>query len=169
MVMPRRFSSSRRSQSMPVSARTRLVLPWSICPAVPMMTAMRFSLLMFRHSPQAGFCQAIGRGRNFREALRAAGSKTGSGFSRKSVRKDILPRKAADTAGHPVWNARPASPHAAFSQCLEHITLKTTAVSGKAERTSALFTTAGPVTSGERCPARCRRFCDPRLPCPSGA
>ena len=30
MVMPRRFSSSRRSQSMPVSARTRDVLPWSM-------------------------------------------------------------------------------------------------------------------------------------------
>ncbi len=40
MVMPRRFSSSRRSQSMPVRARTRDVLPWSICPAVPRMTAM---------------------------------------------------------------------------------------------------------------------------------
>src|SRR5712691_1902753 len=35
MVMPRRFSSSSRSVSMPVSARTSAVLPWSICPAVP--------------------------------------------------------------------------------------------------------------------------------------
>src|SRR5947199_6988935 len=37
MVMPRRFSSSRRSVSMPVRARTSAVLPWSMCPAVPMM------------------------------------------------------------------------------------------------------------------------------------
>src|SRR5215472_1135760 len=37
MVMPRRFSSSRRSASMPVRAFTKAVLPWSICPAVPTM------------------------------------------------------------------------------------------------------------------------------------
>src|ERR1700733_2316297 len=35
--MPRRFSSSRRSASIPVSAFTSAVLPWSICPAVPTM------------------------------------------------------------------------------------------------------------------------------------
>src|SRR5256885_12923574 len=35
MVIPRRFSSSRRSASMPVRARTRAVLPWSMWPAVP--------------------------------------------------------------------------------------------------------------------------------------
>src|SRR5690348_5170583 len=33
--MPRSFSSLRRSVSTPVSARTSVVLPWSICPAVP--------------------------------------------------------------------------------------------------------------------------------------
>ena len=33
--MPRRFSSSRRSVSIPVSARTSAVLPWSMWPAVP--------------------------------------------------------------------------------------------------------------------------------------
>ena len=35
MVIPRRFSSLRRSQSTPVRAFTKVVLPWSICPAVP--------------------------------------------------------------------------------------------------------------------------------------
>ena len=35
MVMPRAFSSFRRSVSMPVRARTREVLPWSTWPAVP--------------------------------------------------------------------------------------------------------------------------------------
>ena len=35
MVMPRAFSSGRRSQSMPVRALTSDVLPWSMCPAVP--------------------------------------------------------------------------------------------------------------------------------------
>src|SRR5207247_6816499 len=33
--MPRRFSSSKRSVSIPVNARTSAVFPWSICPAVP--------------------------------------------------------------------------------------------------------------------------------------
>src|SRR5690348_10969665 len=37
MVIPRRFSSSSRSASMPVSAWTSAVLPWSMCPAVPTM------------------------------------------------------------------------------------------------------------------------------------
>ena len=34
-VMPRCFSSGRRSGSVPVSARTRALLPWSMWPAVP--------------------------------------------------------------------------------------------------------------------------------------
>ena len=34
MVRPRRRSSAQRSGSMPVSARTRVDLPWSTCPAV---------------------------------------------------------------------------------------------------------------------------------------
>src|SRR5438876_7934901 len=37
MVIPRRFSSSSRSASIPVSALTRAVLPWSMWPAVPMI------------------------------------------------------------------------------------------------------------------------------------
>src|SRR5215469_6691347 len=37
MVIPRRFSSSSRSASMPVRALTRAVFPWSMCPAVPTM------------------------------------------------------------------------------------------------------------------------------------
>src|SRR5207247_1352199 len=38
--MPRSFSSLRRSVSWPVSARMSEVLPWSMCPAVPMMSGM---------------------------------------------------------------------------------------------------------------------------------
>ena len=38
MVMPRFFSSVRRSVSMPVKALTSRVLPWSTWPAVPMIT-----------------------------------------------------------------------------------------------------------------------------------
>ena len=38
MVMPRAFSSFSRSVSMPVSACTSAVLPWSMCPAVPTTT-----------------------------------------------------------------------------------------------------------------------------------
>src|SRR6267143_480197 len=35
MEMPRAFSSLRRSVSTPVNARTSVVLPWSMWPAVP--------------------------------------------------------------------------------------------------------------------------------------
>ena len=38
MVMPRNFSSGKRSGSVPVSARTKLLLPWSTWPAVPITT-----------------------------------------------------------------------------------------------------------------------------------
>ena len=38
--MPRACSSGRRSVSLPVSARTRDVLPWSTCPAVPTVSAI---------------------------------------------------------------------------------------------------------------------------------
>src|SRR5262249_33825204 len=38
--MPRSFSSGSRSVSLPVSARTSHVLPWSICPAVPTVSGM---------------------------------------------------------------------------------------------------------------------------------
>ena len=37
MVIPRSFSSLRRSGSTPVRAFIRALLPWSICPAVPKM------------------------------------------------------------------------------------------------------------------------------------
>jgi hypothetical protein len=50
--MPRRFSSSSRSASMPVRALTKAVLPWSMCPAVP--TMMFFILLMIIVLPAAG-------------------------------------------------------------------------------------------------------------------
>src|SRR5712691_7827808 len=46
MVIPLRFSSSRRSASMPVRARTRAVLPWSMCPAVPTIIFFMPLLLM---------------------------------------------------------------------------------------------------------------------------
>src|SRR5262249_18456343 len=38
IVIPRRFSSSRRSASIPVRALTSEVFPWSMWPAVPTMT-----------------------------------------------------------------------------------------------------------------------------------
>src|SRR5918911_943572 len=38
--MPRSRSSGSRSVSLPVSARTSHVLPWSMCPAVPTVNAM---------------------------------------------------------------------------------------------------------------------------------
>src|SRR5215217_6259675 len=40
MEMPRRCSSSNRSVSVPVMYRTSVVLPWSTCPAVPMVSAI---------------------------------------------------------------------------------------------------------------------------------
>jgi hypothetical protein len=44
MEMPRSFSSFRRSVSMPERRRTSAVLPWSMCPAVPMTTGRIRSL-----------------------------------------------------------------------------------------------------------------------------
>src|SRR6266513_546251 len=38
--MPRACSSGRRSVSLPVSARTSHVLPWSMCPAVPTVSGI---------------------------------------------------------------------------------------------------------------------------------
>ena len=46
MEIPRCFSSFNRSVSMPVKARTRAVLPWSICPAVPAMTLFIATILI---------------------------------------------------------------------------------------------------------------------------
>ena len=37
IVIPRSFSSFRRSVFLPVNARIKVVFPWSMCPAVPIM------------------------------------------------------------------------------------------------------------------------------------
>jgi len=55
MVMPRRFSSSNRSVSIPVSAHTSAVFPWSMCPAVPTMTdfiSLRYAKLRIDSSAE---------------------------------------------------------------------------------------------------------------------
>ena len=52
--MPRACSSGRRSVSTPVSARTSAVLPWSMCPAVPSVSA--------RRSRHAGALMRLGLG-----------------------------------------------------------------------------------------------------------
>src|SRR5688500_10212582 len=44
MEIPRRCSSGRRSVSFPVSARTSHVLPWSMCPAVPIVSGISEAL-----------------------------------------------------------------------------------------------------------------------------
>src|SRR5215210_3323554 len=44
MEMPLRCSSSRRSVSVPVMYLTSVVLPWSTCPAVPMVRDILCSL-----------------------------------------------------------------------------------------------------------------------------
>src|SRR5437868_14770792 len=41
--MPRSCSWGRRSVFLPVSASTSVVLPWSMCPAVPIVSGMRSS------------------------------------------------------------------------------------------------------------------------------
>ena len=52
IVMPRRFSSGRRSASIPVSARISAVLPWSIWPAVArIMAALRRLCRVVRQTP----------------------------------------------------------------------------------------------------------------------
>src|SRR5579864_8384149 len=48
MVIPRRFSSSRRSGLVPVSASTSVDLPWSMWPAVPTITCLVVSISRIR-------------------------------------------------------------------------------------------------------------------------
>ncbi len=61
--MPRRFSSSSRSASIPVSAFTNAVLPWSMCPAVPtMMDFIWFAILPEKAAatgPERRLCPGI--------------------------------------------------------------------------------------------------------------
>ena len=52
MVMPRAFSSGSRSVSVPVSALTSDVLPWSMWPAVPTTTCLHASAV--RMAPSTG-------------------------------------------------------------------------------------------------------------------
>ena len=51
IVMPRRCSSGRRSASIPVSARSSVVLPWSMWPAVPTTTVTGGSAARSRRTP----------------------------------------------------------------------------------------------------------------------
>src|SRR6266850_3612255 len=55
IVIPRRFSSARRSGCVPVNASTRADLPWSMCPAVPTMTLFVVALGMMG-SAQSSCC-----------------------------------------------------------------------------------------------------------------
>ena len=71
--MPRAFSSGRRSVSTPVSARTSVVLPWSIWPAVA--TIMRELLRarackLMRRMPASSLRGSAGRARNAPSAMR---------------------------------------------------------------------------------------------------
>src|SRR5215218_3798242 len=66
--MPRSCSSGRRSVSVPVSARTSQVLPWSMCPAVPTVSATDGTLppetipaaRQLRHVPDVGVHSLLG-------------------------------------------------------------------------------------------------------------
>ena len=53
MVMPRAFSSGRRSQSMPVRALTSDVLPWSMWPAVPRIRSAEHDKFLPRSDDRA--------------------------------------------------------------------------------------------------------------------
>ena len=52
IVIPRRRSSGSRSASIPVSARSRLVLPWSMWPAVPTTTVIGRAVRRVRRRPR---------------------------------------------------------------------------------------------------------------------
>src|SRR5437899_9391052 len=60
MVIPRRFSSGRRSVSMPVSALTSAVFPWSMWPAVPTTRFLRS--IRLRNVPAGGNWRVAGGG-----------------------------------------------------------------------------------------------------------
>ena len=59
MVMPRRFSSARRSGSSPVSACTSVDLPWSMWPAVPSTTRRPPAAALMRPLPPSGRPRAL--------------------------------------------------------------------------------------------------------------
>src|SRR4051812_7346789 len=62
MVMPRAFSSGRRSQSMPVRALTSDVLPWSMWPAVPRIRSRAMSAgFLVRDEILAALSQILSR------------------------------------------------------------------------------------------------------------
>ena len=67
--MPRRFSSPQRSQSMPVSASTSAVLPWSMWPAVPTIRFARIRLSSEDLAGEAVDGAAVGGGAELRDHL----------------------------------------------------------------------------------------------------
>ena len=57
IVMPRFFSSERRSQSTPVRRFTSVVLPWSMCPAVPITNGYsEKAIIIFSFRARAAVC-----------------------------------------------------------------------------------------------------------------
>src|SRR5262249_32777798 len=99
MVSPRSCSSGRRSGSMPVSALTRLLLPWSMCPAVPtttgwMVRAMAGPLPVHVQDALAGAALAD------RAAAQQAGNVVG-GDRRVAALADVaFDRRDGQTAAH---------------------------------------------------------------------
>jgi len=70
--MPRAFSSGRRSVSVPVSALTSEVLPWSMWPAVPTTTWRRAALIRARRSWRGGGDDRLHELRDLRRQHRPA-------------------------------------------------------------------------------------------------
>ena len=97
---PRAFSAARRSVSRPVSARTRAVLPWSMCPAVPSVRGGRLRAHDRARRPASGSGVEVGVGQGEHvEQHAAARDPGGHGGSprpqRRGQRVGVGPRRSA--------------------------------------------------------------------------
>ena len=105
---PRRRSSGSRSASMPVRARRSVVLPWSMCPAVPTTTLVRAALDPSRPSAltrrrvrgSCGLMRSVAPCRRIRQTGRAPSADAGP----------QRPRPAATSAQDPVRPAQRPPP-----------------------------------------------------------
>src|SRR5512133_1915692 len=99
--MPRSRSSGSRSVSLPVSARTSQVLPWSMCPAVPTVSATQNrpsnSLLLASCRPETALRRPFNRPSNSL-LLGTSGADRGGGLVRLGVRERAAVQQQAAVA-----------------------------------------------------------------------
>ena len=91
IVIPRAFSSGRRSGSVPVSAFTRALLPWSMCPAVPTRT---------RRMGEGYVLSTRGRRRSWTSRARASRPRAGPSRAGRRAGRRGRPRRCRPRSRH---------------------------------------------------------------------